>query len=323
MLIGHDHNMRIFSAALASGKLHHGWILAGLRGLGKSGFADIAARKLIDPDSEFETMITRGSHPNLVKIMRLPKDPPKDGEEVDSAAELKRSISVDQIRALQKRLTVRLDSSEKRVIIIDCADDLERSAANALLKSLEEPPANTFFLLISHSSDSLLPTIRSRCQILRFEPLNAADMEAALLQIAPELDADSRAGLAAVGGGSPGQAIEFLGLELGQLEADLAAIIATGDPGNVIRIKLAGQLSLKSAQRRYETFLRRAPQKIAEHARLQNALSVSPAITAWEAANLLAARAIGVTLEKQSVVFQMGSLLASMQTHSERNINPV
>ncbi len=314
-LIGHDHNMRIFSNALASGKVHHGWILAGLRGLGKASFAAAAARKLIDPDSKFGTLIERGSHPDLITIKRLPKEPPKEGEEVDLDAELKRSIGVDQIRTLQMRLTTRPGLSEKRAIIIDCADDFERSAANALLKSLEEPPVGTYFFLVSHSSDRLLPTIRSRCQVLRFERLDDADMDAALMQIVPELDASSRAALAAAGNGSPGQAIEFLGLELEQLEADLAVIIETGDPSNALRVKLAGQLSLKNAQPRYEAFLRRAPQKIAECARQQDVMSVAPVIEAWDAANTLAARAIGVTLDKQSVVFQMGSLLASLQTH--------
>lgn len=314
-LIGHDQNMRAFSNALATGKTHHGWILAGLRGLGKASFAKIAAQKLIDPDDRHGNLIERGSHPDLIILSRLPKEPPKEGEEVDASAELKRSISVDQIRSLQMKLTTRPGISEKRAIIIDSADDLERGAENALLKSLEEPPAGTFFFLVSHSSDRLLPTIRSRCQILRFDPLGNADMAIALAQIAPDIDEVSRDALALAGNGSPGQAIEFLGLEIRQLEADMAAIIATGDRNNALRQMLAAQLSLKSAQARYEAFLRLVPQKIAEQALSMDAQAVAPAINAWEAANTLAARAIGVTLDKQSVIVQMGSLLASLQTH--------
>ena len=315
VLIGHDQNMRAFTNALDNGKTHHGWILAGLRGLGKASFAKIAAQKLIDPEDRHGNLIERGSHPDLIILRRLPKDPPKEGEEVDGSAELKRSISVDQIRSLQMKLTTRPGISERRVIIIDSADDLERGAENALLKSLEEPPAGTFFFLVSHSSDRLLPTIRSRCQILRFDPLGNADMEIALAQIAPDIDGASRSALALAGNGSPGQAIEFLGLEIQQLEADMAAIIETGDRNNAMRYMLAVQLSLKSAQARYEAFLRLAPQKIAEKARRMDAQAVAPAINAWEAANTLAARAIGVTLDKQSVIFQMGSLLASLHTH--------
>jgi DNA polymerase III subunit delta' len=95
----------------------------------------------------------------------------------------------------------------------------------------------------------------------------------------------------------------------------MASIIETGDRSNQTRTALADKLSLKAAQPRYEAFLRRVPQLIAEHARSRDAETVLPAIEAWEAANTLAARAIGLTLDKQSIVFQMGSLLASLQTH--------
>jgi DNA polymerase III subunit delta' len=314
MLFGHDHNMRIFTSAVASGKTHHAWILAGKRGLGKATFAASAARQLIDAEGRYTNLIDRGNHPDLITIKRLLKEPPKEGEDPDPAGELKRSIGVDQIRSLQTRLTTRPGLSDKRAIIIDCADDFERSAANALLKSLEEPPAGTFFFLISHSSDRLLPTIRSRCQILRFEPLDDTQMHAALSQVAPDLDLAARQALVASGSGAPGQAIEFLGLEIEQLESDIDLIMTSGDPTNALRLKLAGQLSLKNAQLRYEAFVRRVPQKLADAARSTNTDRLGPAIEAWEASTHLASRAIGVTLDKQSVVMQMGTLLASLNT---------
>ncbi len=313
--IGHDANMRSFTAALDGGKLHHGWILAGPRGLGKAAFARNAAARLVDPAGRYGQMVEHGTHPDIITIKRLPKESPKEGEEVDPDAELKRSISVDQIRAVQSKLNTRPGMADRRAIIIDAADDMERGGANALLKSLEEPPAGTYFLLVSHASDRLLPTIRSRCQMLRFEPLNDGDMERALRVAEPDLDDANLRALIAAGAGAPGQALDFAGLDLGELEAVMASIIATGDRSNQARSSLADKLSLKAAQPRYEAFLRRAPQLIAEHARRRNAGEVLPAIEAWEAANTLAARAIGLTLDKQSVVFQMGSLLASLQTH--------
>jgi len=314
---GHDDNMRAFSSALSSGKLHHGWILAGPRGLGKAAFARNAAQLLVAPDGQHRDMIERGHHPDVITIERPPKELPKEGEELAPDAERKRSIGVDQIRGLQSRLYTRPGMAEKRAIIIDAADDMERSAANALLKSLEEPPVGTYFFLVSHSSDRLLPTIRSRCQILRFEPLDLADMEKALLQAAPDMDDKSRAILAKAGAGSPGQALEYLGLDMEAIEGDMAAIVESGDPSNAIRSAMAHKLSLKAAQRRYEAFLRRAPQLIVEHARGQDALSVQASLDAWESANALAARAVALTLDKQSVVLQMGSLLASLQTHKQ------
>ncbi|MFC4292102.1 DNA polymerase III subunit delta' [Sphingorhabdus arenilitoris] len=316
--VGHDDNMRAFTAAFSSGRLHHGWILAGPRGLGKAGFARNAAKILVDPGGQYEDQIERGIHPDVITVERPLKDPPKEGEDIDPAAEKKRSIGVDQIRALQNRLVTRPGLSDKRAVIIDAADDMERNAANALLKSLEEPPAGTYFFLISHSSARLLPTIRSRCQSLRFEPLSDGDMEAVLRQAFPDMDTESLHMLARAGAGSPGQAMEYAGLEMDALEKDMLAIVQSGDPSNAIRAAMAAKLTTKAAQSKYEAFLRRAPQLIAQQAAQMNAQSVESALQAWEDANILAARAIGVSLEKQSVVLQMGTLLASLQTHKDR-----
>jgi DNA polymerase III subunit delta' len=313
--IGHDANMRSITSAMKAGKLHHGWILAGPRGIGKASFARYVAAKLVDPDGCYTPLIDHNTHPDIVTVKRLPKEEPKEGEEVDADAELKRSISVDQIRSLQSVLTKRPGMSDKRAVIIDAADDMERSGANALLKSLEEPPVGTFFLLVSHASDRLLPTIRSRCQILRFEPLKDDEMALALRSAEPDIDDANLIALIAAGAGSPGQALEFAGLDLGELENMMAAIIETGDRSNQQRAALADKLALKAAQKRYEAFLRRVPQVIAEHARKRDAASVLPLVEAYQEASILAARAVALTLEKQSVVFQMGSLLASLQTH--------
>jgi DNA polymerase-3 subunit delta' len=300
---------------LASGKLHHGWILAGPRGIGKAGFALRAAAALVDPDNRFASMIERGSHPDILTIKRLAKDAAKDDEEAEPSAELKRSITVDQIRSLQGSLTTRPGLAEKRAVIIDAADDLERGGANALLKSLEEPPAGTYFLLVSHASDRLLPTIRSRCQMLRFEALGNVDMATALRIAAPEASAGDIDALVRAGNGAPGQAIDFLGLDLGKLEDAMTSIMRTGDRSNELRSALADQLALKAAQPRYEAFLRRAPALIAESARNMDVSAVLHSTEAWSKASALADRAIALSLDKQSVVFQMGSLLASLQPH--------
>ena len=316
-LIGHDDVWRQFSSALASGKLHHGWILAGPRGIGKASFALRAAAALVDPEAQYGSMIARGSHPDILWIKRLPKEPPKEDEEVDPDAELKRSISIDQIRRLQASLTTRPGLADRRAVIIDAADDLERSGANALLKSLEEPPSGTYFLLVSHASDRLLPTIRSRCQLLRFEPLGDAEMAKALGAAAPDANPHDIAALIRAGNGAPGQALDFVGLDLGSLEDAMTSIIISGDKSNELRSGLADQLALKAAQLRYEAFLRRAPALIADTTRQMSAGDALPATEAWQSASALATRAIALSLDKQSVVFQMGSLLASLQPHKQ------
>ena len=316
--VGHDKAWRQFATACHSGKIHHGWILAGPRGIGKSAFALRAAAMLVDPENAYASLIARGSHPDILSVKRLPKEPLKEDEVIDDATEFKRSITVDQIRGLQQSLTTRPGLSNRRAIIIDAADDLERGGANALLKSLEEPPVGTFFFLISHASDRLLPTIRSRCQILRFEALDDADMAHILQRAAPEVSADELQTLIRLGNGTPGQALDFLGLDLKEIEDAMMAIVRTGDRDNALRSNLADKLALKAAQPRYEAFLRRAPSLIAEYTRKLDATQTSNGVAAWEAASGLAARAIALSLDKQSVVFQMGSLLASIQTHTAR-----
>ncbi len=317
--VGHDKAWRQFATAYLSGKTHHGWILAGPRGLGKSAFALRAAALLVDPKNAYSNMIARGSHPDILSVKRLPKEALKDDEDISDTTEFKRSITLDQIRSLQQSLTTRPGLSDRRAIIIDAADDLERGGANALLKSLEEPPVGTFFFLISHASDRLLPTIRSRCQILRFEALSDSDMAHALQQAAPEVSATEINALIRLGNGTPGQSLDFLGLDLKEIEGAMTSILHTGDRDNGIRSGLSDKLALKAAQPRYEAFLRRAPALIAEYTRTLDATQVSNGVAAWEAASSLAARAIALSLDKQSVVFQMGSLLASIQAHKARN----
>ena len=311
--IGHDANWAQFSAGLQAGKLHHGWILAGPRGIGKAGFAARAAAALVDADGRQGRIIEQRSHPDILWVQRLAKEPPKEGETADPGAELKRSINIEQIRDIQMALNTRPSMGPKRAVIIDAADDLERGGANALLKSLEEPPVGTYFILISHASDRLLPTIRSRCQLLRFDPLDDDGMRRVLADVAPEISSDERELLVRSAGGLPGQALEFAGLDLGEIEMAMDALVNKGDASNVIRHGLAEKLSLKAAQPRYEAFLRRVPARIAAFARTQQPTNVMPAIEAFHAAETLAARAIGISLDKQAVVFQMGSLLASLQ----------
>jgi DNA polymerase III subunit delta' len=311
--IGHEANWAQFSAGLQAGKLHHGWILAGPRGIGKAGFAARAAAALVDPDGRQGHLIGQHNHPDIIRLQRLAKEPPKDGEAADPDAELKRSITIEQVREIQRAMTTRPSMGPKRAVIIDAVDDLERGGANALLKSLEEPPVGTYFILISHASDRLLPTIRSRCQILRFDPLDDDGMRRVLADVAPEISGDERELLVRSGGGLPGQALEFAGLDLGEIEAAMDALVTKGDSSNAIRHSLAEKLSLKAAQPRYEAFLRRVPARIAAFARTQPPSTVMPAIEAFHAAETLAARAIGISLDKQAVVFQMGSLLASLQ----------
>lgn len=152
-------------AALAAERLHHAWLLSGPQGSGKASFALAAAAELVGASIEAASR----HHPDIILLRREAKDPSEARKaEEGKPFELTRNITVAQIRAMQQRLTTRPSLGERRAIIIDPADDLETGASNALLKTLEEPPAGTVFLLIAHQPARLLPTIRSRCRVLRF-----------------------------------------------------------------------------------------------------------------------------------------------------------
>lgn len=316
--IGHDKCWSMFQNALNGGKFHHGWILAGLRGIGKASFAKRMAIAILDPDNIHASILSAGTHPDLHIITRPLKILPKEGEAPEKDAELKRNISVDQIRKLQSVLNMKASMSEKRVIIIDAADDMERGAANALLKNLEEPPRGTIFLLISHASDKLLPTIKSRCQIMRFDPLSDDKMYEALNILIPNSDADEKAALVRAGHGSPGQSLAYMGLDLADIESAMDMIREHGDPHNVVRTKLVKMLTLKAAQAKYEAFLRRVPSYIAAHAHLADHTNIPQITNAYEKSMALASRAIGVTLDKPAVIFEMVSLLSMLQTHKPK-----
>jgi DNA polymerase-3 subunit delta' len=198
------------------------------------------------------------------------------------------------------------------VVVIDAIDDLERSAANALLKSLEEPPANSLFLLVSHAPERLLPTIRSRCRILRLSPLADDAMTSALAAALPDADDNEINALRLAGQGSPGRAIAFRGLDIAALDKALGELAEQGDPTNARRSQLAQSLGLKSAQPRYEAFLSRAPSVIAATAKLRRGPALAQALLLWERASELAGSATRLSLDPQVVTFELAGMVAAL-----------
>lgn len=236
-LVGHADAWEQWRAAMAGPRMHHGWILAGPRGIGKASFAAAAARELV---AEAGQPQHTGEHPDILVLSHLPasKEDEKKKEDGKPFA-LKRSISVDQIRAMQMRLHTRPSLGSRRVIIIDPADDLEKGAANALLKSLEEPPVGTHFMLVAHRPGRLLATIRSRCRMLRFPRLDDVQINAILVNEAPKADAAMRAAAIVAAGGSPGAALDFVTHDLKLLHRLMQDIATKGDPGFILRGRMA------------------------------------------------------------------------------------
>lgn len=319
-IVGNTAAQAAFAAATASGALHHAWLLAGPEGVGKGMFAWTAALRLlaeatapgmlapgfdVPAGDATRSLVEAGSHPDFRTLARLPKDVDKPGED------LARSITIAQVRALGPMFAT-APSFGRRVVIIDAIDDLERGGANALLKSLEEPPAGTIFLLVSHAPGRLLPTIRSRCRLLRFERLRDDDVAAVIRRELPEANEAEIAALTRAADGAPGIGLRYAGLDVAGLDKAIGEIAADGDPGNRHRLTLAGALAGKAAQPRYEAFLDRAPAFIADAARQRHGPALAAALDAHAAARDLAGAARGLSLDPQATVFEMGGLLAGL-----------
>ena len=225
-LIGQDAAVAEFLATQAGGRMHSGWLVTGPMGVGKATLAyRIAAHLLAGRDaSEGLEMaadhpdlrrIRAGSHPRLFVLKRGPND---KGDRISA------QIRVEEMRKLKSFFHLSSTDGGHRAVIVDAADEMNLSAANALLKELEEPPANTTLMLISHQPSALLPTIRSRCRVLRLRPLEPAPLAEALAQAGVASEAPEA--LSVLAAGSVGGAARIAQADGRALYADLVALLS-------------------------------------------------------------------------------------------------
>ncbi|MFN9847253.1 MAG: DNA polymerase III subunit delta' [Alphaproteobacteria bacterium] len=197
-----------FEDARARGRLHHAWLLTGPEGVGKATFAYRAARRLLgaphdpghgligsDPGHPVSRQVAARSHPDLLVLEREGPD-----------GKPRRIIPVDDARRLAEFFSKSPASAPHRVAIIDAADDLNVNAANAILKTLEEPPPRGVLLMVAHAPGRLLPTIRSRCRRLAFGTLETG-AAAAFVQNRLDIDLEQATRLAVMADGAPGRAL--------------------------------------------------------------------------------------------------------------------
>lgn len=317
MMIGQDRAVNQFLGAWKSGRLHHGWLLSGPKGVGKASFAKMAAVRMLaeaagpavtipglETPDEHPTarLVAAGSHPDFRLLERIEKP----------AGGLARNISVDQVRSLGELIGVTPALSAWRAIVIDSADDLETSAANALLKMLEEPPKNTIFFLVSHAAGRLLPTIRSRCRRLDFGRLDDGAMTSLLSRSLPEANLTAIDALLDFAQGSPGRAIAVASLELAPIEAEARLILRDGDADNRRRSKLASALGAKAAADRYAAFLELVPGLVAREAASLEGSARGRALDAYARTREVVALAPRLSLDPAATVFQIGGILASV-----------
>lgn len=269
-LVGQPAAEAFLATAWSSGKLAHGWLLTGSEGIGKAtlafrfakailasggvpaplaealpGFDAPVTLPVIDINHPVVRLITAHAHPNLKVIRRSMH--PKTGK-------LRSEITVDDVRKALKFLHNTAVDGGWRVVIVDPVDDMNRNAANALLKALEEPPKRCLFLLINHVPGTVLPTIRSRCQVLQMPSLSEPDTRSVVEALAPEAEPTSLDAVVSLADGSPGRALGLLDADAPGLDRQLAAILQSAEAGGTAKaLDLAEQVSRPNATVAFRT----------------------------------------------------------------------
>lgn len=174
-ITGHERIVEVFRRSVRSGKVSHSFIFEGIPGCGrrKTALALIQAIfcRAVDDDAcgvcPSCRKIAGGNHGDIHFVEPLPD---------------KRDISIDQLREIQRELSLRPYEAPRKACIMEPAERMSVNAANSLLKTLEEPPGNAIIILLSENADMLLPTIRSRCQLIRFSPLSPENIRLLLVK---------------------------------------------------------------------------------------------------------------------------------------------
>lgn len=276
ILLGHEEAGAQMASAYRAGRLHHALLLAGPAGIGKATFAFHLAQHLLahpdpdtapltlaprDPASPLFRQIAQGAHPGVLHLTRPMNDKTKT---------FKSAVTVDEIRRIGRFLSMTSHDGSWRVVIVDPADDMNANAANALLKNLEEPPARTLFVLIAHSPGGLLPTIRSRCHMLRLAPLAPQT----LLAVLDHLDADlpqtqeGRQALAARAGGSVREALMLTRYGGIDIAVAMEKVVQARDFPVEAAWKVAEAVSGRDGAVQFSLFCQLALDNVAEAARL-------------------------------------------------------
>lgn len=209
-VFGHHHTIAEFLKARNSGRFHHAWLFEGPKGTGKATAAlnlathllgaenDLTADRYSVCDGEVRQHIVAGSHPDF-RIIR---------KEDHETGKPRQDIAVDDLRKLSGFFSLKPAMGGYRVAIVDSIDELNPNGANALLKTLEEPPKNCVLILIYHRQAGLLPTIRSRCQRLRFSPMGDDLVRKILAHHSSDVDISDK--IIHLAAGSPGKALAYL-----------------------------------------------------------------------------------------------------------------
>ncbi len=224
-LIGHEVAEQAILMAIAGGRLPHAWLLLGPKGIGKATLAFRLARYLLAhpaaaddgaalfgdaaPAKRPSSLFLDTEHP---VFRRTVSGGHTDLLVLDEASATGRTsqIPVEAVRTLGAFLHQTAGEGGRRIVIVDALDEINPAGANSLLKLLEEPPAGAVLILVAHSLARVLPTIRSRCRLLRLAPLAESDVQTVLQQQAPDASPEDLGEAAGHAHGSPGHALALM-----------------------------------------------------------------------------------------------------------------
>lgn len=318
-LVGAKKMQRVFLDALSQGRLHHAWLIGGPDSCGKATFAYQVAKFLlthqlavtetashvhdlsVSADSRAAAKICAGSHPDLLLLSRR-----WDTDNKRMTA----GIPVNDVRRLTHFLGSTAGEGGWRIVIVDKVDDMAPAAANALLKSLEEPPSNCLFLLISDNIQRLLPTIRSRCRKALLSKLNRQDLVDILQSEVDGFDATEFALIEGLADGRVRYAMDLLATDHGDLRHDMQARLEE-PPGDLKNHHaLADALCQRGRDAQYAEFLERARLYVHERAKavaVQGA--ANPWIDAWDVLDQQQRETETYNLDKKQLILNLFALL--------------
>ncbi len=352
-LLGHEDAEQDLRQGFESGRLAHAWLISGPEGIGKATLAYRFARYVLAqganegggdagtgpglfgdsllpdetagplylaPDHPVFQRVASGGHVDLISVERTINE--KTGK-------LRTEIIVDDVRGVGQFFRLTAGEGGWRVAVIDCADEMNPNAANALLKVLEEPPERALLLLVSHNPGRLLPTIRSRCRKLALQPLGDETVASLIETYRSDLDPSDTTALARLADGSPGRALTLAaegGLDLyremtGLLETlprlDVAALHAFGGKlgkagsddafrtaTGLLRWWLA-RLILAAAGSQSQAAGRFSPDEEALISRLGGAAGLDRWFEVWEKINRLLDKTDPINLNRKQVVLNV------------------
>jgi DNA polymerase III subunit delta' len=339
-LLGHAAAERTLLAAWRSGRMPHAWLITGPKGIGKATLAFRFARHVLaaagwpaaasPPTADSLEMVPADpvfravagfSHPGLLTIERQWDPKRKVWQSV---------LNVEAVRAMGRFFSMKAAPGAWRIAIIDAADDMNRSAANAALKIVEEPPQRGLVFLVSHAPGGLLPTIRSRCRVLALQPID----EAAVVEIVgaqrPDLAPADRAVVARLADGSPGRALALADAGGAALYRGMIELLADLPKLDLTRLDdFAGRFSRRAADAEFAAAAEMmrgwvarlvkaagppqgagdlVPGEGALLARLGANLGLEPRLALWDKVGGLLNRADGAYLDRKQVL--MSAFLA-------------